>query len=245
MHKLLAAVLCFCAMLCSTPIVYAKDFNPREVVVPITIKAHKVTTIKDNEEPKTEYTMRYGSGVIISPGYIITNAHVLGDASPTASIEFHRMNSPRIYSATVVSISKKLDLMLLHSDDAKCPCAPTAELPPVVDQEVISVGFPKFSDSDMQILEHGHFQGFETTFEDGGPSLLSTGPASFGSSGGALFGLYGKEYKLIGILDAIPTLPGHENKAAVPVMWLSYAIPIPIVIDFINSSLSVMHRPPK
>jgi hypothetical protein len=160
----------------------------------------------------TERPMSYGSGVVIAPGRVITNCHVLARAK---SIQVRREN---------VTYEGKLE----HADVERDLCqisvagftAPPVELGSIdhlkVGQRAYAIGNPqRFA----LTLSEGLISGLRGE-DPRVPPIQTTAPISPGSSGGGLFDADGK---LVGITTLI--FVGRERLAqsinfALPADWI-------------------------
>ena len=162
-----------------------------------------------------------GSGLIISSdGYIVTNAHVIKDASKVMV----RLTDRRQLEAEVVGTDKPIDVALLKVDAEDLPTAKTGDPSELeVGDWVAAIGSPF---------------GFENSITAGivsakGRSLPTDNYVNFiqtdvavnpGNSGGPLFNLDGK---VVGINSQIYSKSGGF-------MGLSFAIPIDVVMNSVK-----------
>lgn len=159
-----------------------------------------------------------GSGVIISTGgYIITNNHVIEEASNITV----RLSDGSEYSATLVATDSRTDVAVIAitpSEGVELNAATIGSSSSLtLGQTVIAIGNPlgklggTVTDGIISSLER------EIAMEGSGTmTLLQTNAAvSPGNSGGGLFDLYGR---LVGIVNAKSTGEGVEG--------ISFAIPI-------------------
>jgi cytochrome c-type biogenesis protein CcmH/NrfG len=119
-----------------------------------------------------------GSGVVVQPGCIVSNKHVLGnEAKPRAK------HGSRRWAARITHVHPELDLCQLHVEALDAPAVSTRAYATLcVGERVYAIGAP---------------QGFDLTLSDGLISGLrkrrgidviqTTAPISKGSSGGGLF----------------------------------------------------------
>ncbi|MBF0281877.1 MAG: trypsin-like peptidase domain-containing protein [Zetaproteobacteria bacterium] len=149
-----------------------------------------------------------GSGVIVSSdGYILTNFHVVRDASSLSVVVF-TPQGPREYPAMIVKMSEKTDLALLKiNSDVPLKVAVLANSDTIrVADEVIAIGSP-FGLG--QTVSQGIISAVRKTLIIEGVShedLLQTDAAiNQGNSGGPLFDVNGK---VVGINTAIYTPTG-------------------------------------
>ncbi len=167
-----------------------------------------------------------GSGVIISSdGYIVTNNHVVKDATKIEVV----LNDKRTYQAEVVGLDPNTDLALLKVKDKNLPFVSYGNSDDVkIGEWVLAVGNPFNLNStvtagiisakgrNINILEHNTAQGSLAPIE----SFLQTDAAvNPGNSGGALVNTSGE---LVGINTAIASNNGSYQ-------GYSFAIPVNIV----------------
>ena len=167
-----------------------------------------------------------GSGVIISnDGYIVTNNHVVKDASKIEVV----LNDKRSYQAEVIGLDPNTDLALLKVKDKNLPFVSYGNSDDVkIGEWVLAVGNPFNLNStvtagiisakgrNINILEHNTMQGGLAPIE----SFLQTDAAvNPGNSGGALVNTSGE---LVGINTAIASNNGSYQ-------GYSFAIPVNIV----------------
>lgn len=158
-----------------------------------------------------------GSGVIISSdGYIITNNHVIEDATKITV----RLTDKSEYEATLIGTDDVADIAVIKikpSDDVRLSVAVMGNSDNiVVGESVIAIGNPLGSlggtvtDGIVSALDR------EVSIEGTTMNLLQTNAAiNPGNSGGGLFNLYGE---LIGVVNAKYSSTGIEG--------LGFVIPI-------------------
>lgn len=167
-----------------------------------------------------------GSGVIISQdGYIVTNNHVVNDASKIEVV----LNDKRTYSAEVIGTDPNTDLALLrikekdlpfvnygNSDDVKVGEWVLAVGNPFNLNSTVTAGIVSAKGRNINILEHNAQGGNLAPIE----SFIQTDAAvNPGNSGGALVSTTGD---LVGINTAIASNNGSYQ-------GYSFAIPVNIV----------------
>ncbi|MFN3962001.1 MAG: S1C family serine protease [Fimbriimonadaceae bacterium] len=166
-----------------------------------------------------------GSGVIISPdGYIVSNAHVVGNAT-LIRVE---LSDERAFQAKVVGVDPRSDLALLKVD------ANGLQAIELGDSDTVEIG--------QWVMALGNPLGFENTLSVGVISALGrelpTGDTTTlinaiqtdaainpGNSGGALCDAQGR---LIGINTAIASQTGNS-------VGLGFAIPVARVREVVNA----------
>ena len=150
-----------------------------------------------------------GSGVVVGPEQVITNCHVLREAS---SVAIHRGNVS--YGAELEFPDPERDLCQLKVKELTAPAVSLGELSSVkIGQRVYAVGSPRglqltLTDGLVSSLRGG---------DDGNKPFIQTSAAiSPGSSGG---GLFDAEGRLIGI-TTFQRVDGQQLNFAVPVDWV-------------------------
>jgi len=154
-----------------------------------------------------------GSGVVIdSPGWILTNAHVVEGSE---AVHFRTLDGDD-GDATIVGVDRDLDVALLRA-----PGAAALRPIPLGDSDTVDVGDWVVAIGSPFGLHHSVTAGIVSAkardIDDSGFDLLQTDVAiNPGSSGGALLDLKGS---LIGVTTAIVSAAG-EN------IGLNFAVPI-------------------
>lgn len=129
----------------------AASAEPRDSVVKIEVTARR----PDLARPwaKRSPSKSSGSGVMISGGRLLTNAHVVNYAS---QIEVQPNGSSTKHSAKVVAIAPNIDLALLEFEDASVAATiPQMEIEPALPElrrQVTVLGYPMGGD-DLSITE--------------------------------------------------------------------------------------------
>ena len=192
-------------MLVCTP---AAALDPSEVFARVAPSVWAVRGLDANEKP-----IVYGSGVVIAPGRVVTNCHVLAKAK---AIQVRRSNVA--YFGKLEHADVERDLCIIAITDFNA--APVAVVPLAsvrVGQRAYAVGNPERLDL---TLSEGLISGLRS--ED--PTLLpvqTTAPISPGSSGGGLFDDQGR---LIGITTLVvlgrAKIAQNLNFAA-PAEWIA------------------------
>ena len=158
-----------------------------------------------------------GSGFIISPdGYILTNAHVVDDASEVTV----RMSDRHELSATVIGIDRKSDVAVIKVDAKNLPTVTFGDPSKVKPGEwVVAIGSP-FG------LENSVTAGIVSATsralpnDNYTPFIQTDVPVNPGNSGGPLFNMRGE---VIGINSQIYSQSGGY-------MGISFAIPIDVAV---------------
>jgi serine protease Do len=158
-----------------------------------------------------------GSGFIITAdGYILTNAHVVADASEVTV----RMNDRRELSASVVGIDRRSDVAVIKVDAKNLPTVTLGDPAKVKPgQWVVAIGSP-FG------LENSVTAGIVSATSRALPNdnyvpfIQTDVPVNPGNSGGPLFNMRGE---VIGINSQIYSQSGGY-------MGISFAIPIDVAV---------------
>ena len=154
-----------------------------------------------------------GSGFIVSPdGYILTNAHVVGDASQVTV----KLTDRREFRAKVVGVDRRSDVAVIKIDAKSLPTVRLGDASTLKPgQWVVAIGSPfNFENS----VTAGIVSATARTLgpDSPVPFIQTDVPVNPGNSGGPLFNLNGE---VVGINSQIYTRSGGF-------MGLSFAIPI-------------------
>lgn len=201
-----ATLLCAIAGAASTQ-AGAQVLSPDQIFEKVSPSVWAVRGLDASERP-----FSYGSGVVIAPGRLITNCHVLARAK---AIQVRRDNVS--YEAKLEHADVERDLCELSVKGFAAPAVEFGSIEGLkVGQRAYAVGNPqKFA----LTLSEGLISGLRT--EDSRvPPIQTTAPISPGSSGGGLFDAQGR---LVGITTLI--FVGRERLAqsinfAIPVDWI-------------------------
>ena len=161
-----------------------------------------------------------GSGVIMDDGFIVTNHHVIQDATITRIV----LQDGRIYDTEIVGSDAYSDLAVLKIDIEGLPPIEFGSTDDVIiGQFAVAVGNPLGQDGGAS-LTTGVISALSRTVEVGDQSplygmLQTDAPITSGSSGGALVDAEGN---LIGITSAIGVGRGGAE-------GIGYAIPVELV----------------
>jgi hypothetical protein len=130
------------------------------------------------------------SGTMIAPHLFLTAKHCVAAEMVVFKADGHS------FPAVLLKASHEADVVLL-STEADCPCVPVGKTQPVVDTKIVSVGFPRYSDLRVQVIEEGRVQGY------GAEWMVTTTAVIPGKSGGGIF-QQGKtgEWELVGVMSA-------------------------------------------
>lgn len=148
------------------------------------------------------------SAIMVAPGRVITNCHVLGKALRAAVAR-----AGEGVGAELVAADHRRDLCLLRNDALR---AAVARIAPA---DSVSVGDPVFAVG----FTAGRFAFSEGTVEavyamDGGHVIRTTAGFSAGASGG---GLFDRDGRLVGLLTFYRHGAGGSAYFAVPAQWVS------------------------
>ena len=174
--------------------------------------------------PQQRKSAAMGSGFIISSdGYILTNNHVISDASEISV----RLNDRREYKAAVVGADPRSDLALLKIDETDLPSVRLAAPHSLkVGEWVVAIGSPfglDYSASAGIVSAIG--RSIPTARgEDYVPFIQTDVAINPGNSGGPLFNLKGE---VVGINSQIYTRSGGS-------IGLSFAIPVSVAAEVIT-----------
>jgi len=176
-------------------------------------------------QPRGGVPMRgLGSGFIVSPdGVIMTNAHVVADAS-TVTV---KLTDRREYKAKVIGLDKASDIAVLKIDAKNLP---TVKLPAAdevqVGEWVLAIGSPYGFENTVTA---GIVSAKSRTLPDGSyvPFIQTDVAVNPGNSGGPLFNLKGE---VIGINSQIYSRSGGSQ-------GVSFAIPIDVAMNVENQIL--------
>ncbi|MFB3146743.1 MAG: Do family serine endopeptidase [Nitrospirales bacterium] len=169
-----------------------------------------------------------GSGVIISPeGYIVTNNHVVEDASKITVTTF----SGKEYTGKIIGTDPKTDLAVIKIEGDDLPFVSWSSETLKVGNLVLAVGSPfglKSSVTMGIISALGRGNVGITEYED---FIQTDAPINPGNSGGPLINMNGE---IVGINTAIFSRTGGSE-------GIGFAIPVDIVKDITNSLIQTGH----
>lgn len=203
-HSLVVAVgTALCALLPVT----ARALAPDQVFEKVSPSVWAVRGLDSTERP-----MSYGSGVVIGPGKVITNCHVLAKAK---AIQVRRENVS--YEGKLEHADAERDLCIISVAGFTAPAVEMGSIDNLkVGQRAYAVGNPqRFA----LTLSEGLISGLRGE-DPRVPPIQTTAPISPGSSGG---GLFDADAKLVGITTLI--FVGRERLAqsinfALPADWI-------------------------
>lgn len=187
-----------------------------------TVHSRPNYTLPWQNHPKREST---GTGFVVHDRLILTNAHVVADAT---YVLVKRHGSGTKYRADVQAVGHDCDLALLSVDDESFWSAPTAMLPlelgpvPELQQGVVVVGYPTGGDntsvtsgvvSRVEVAQYAHAASHLMACQ-------IDAAINPGNSGGPAL----QNDQVVGV--AFQNLPGAEN--------IGYIIPTPVVQHFLS-----------
>ncbi|MBS1208882.1 MAG: protease Do [Proteobacteria bacterium] len=214
-EKQAAVVVNISATRIQTP-VKAPFLRPQRDGVPEWLRRMLPSMPEEPDEPDDDRAV--GSGFVIgSEGYILTNAHVVEDASEILV----RFNDKREYLARLVGTDKRTDIALLKVDASSLPQARLGNPARLrVGDWVLAIGSPFGFDSTVTA---GIVSAKGRSLPDDGlvPFIQTDVAINPGNSGGPLFNLQGE---VVGINSQIYSRTGGF-------MGLSFAIPIDVAMD--------------
>ena len=179
--------------------------SPQDVYAKASPSVVSVVSINSRGRPTSS-----GSGVVIAPGTVATNWHVVEGAS-TLTVRWKETN----YSAELTLDRRDRDLAILRVSGLNAPVIKFGAADKVkIGQSVYAIGAP----SGLELsLTNGLVSGLRAV--EGGKLVQTSAPISPGSSGG---GLFDEESKLIGITTLKLAGDGQEGLGfALPVDWVS------------------------
>jgi serine protease Do len=158
-----------------------------------------------------------GSGFIVAPeGYILTNAHVVADASEVTV----RLTDRREFTAKVVGVDRRTDVAVIKIDGKDLPTVRIGDPNRLRPGEwVVAIGSPFGFDNSVTA---GIVSALSRSLPDGQytPFIQTDAAVNPGNSGGPLFNMAGE---VVGINSQIYSRTGGF-------MGISFAIPIDIAI---------------
>lgn len=172
---------------------YSQKYNAEKIYKKTNEAVVKIFTYHDDNTRHGQ-----GSGVIIKDrGWIVTNHHLVGDAS----ILFAEHNGKQIQLDSIIAIDAKKDILILkfrfHDETSvrqKIPSIKIRESKSLkVGQKVFAIGSPYGFEN---TITEGIISGLRTAFDNSQSYIQISAPISPGSSGGAILNEKGE---LIGI----------------------------------------------
>ena len=218
-----ALALALILSLLSLPARAARQPVPVERAV---VKVFTVATAPSYDQPwqTRPQEMQIGSGVVIAPNQVLTNAHVVANAT---YVQLQRQGDPNKYPARVVLAGHEADLALLEVADPKFSAGviplEIGEMPKVRDQ-VLAYGFPvggdmlSITEGVVSRIEMGQYSHCLRKL----PQIQIDAPINPGNSGGPVI----KDGRIVGI--AFQGIGAAEN--------VGYMIPPMIVRHFLEDA---------
>src|SRR5689334_11161528 len=166
-------------------------------------------------------TQSTGSGFIISPdGYIVTNAHVVDDASEVTV----RLSDKREFVAKVIGSDSRTDVSLLKIDAKDLPRVAIGDPDKLkVGEWVVAIGKP-FGLENTMTAGIVSAKGRDLPQENLVPFIQTDVAINPGNSGGPLFNMKGE---VVGINSLIYSRTGGY-------MGLAFAVPIDVAMNAVN-----------
>ncbi len=161
----------------------------------------------------------FGTGVIIrTNGYIITNAHVVGDLENIIVI----LSNGKAYQARLKAIDEKTDLALVKIDKGGLTPATLGEMSDIkVGEEIVAIGTP-LSLTLRNSATKGIISGMNCSIQSDYRFIQSDAAINGGNSGGPIVNMQGK---VIGINTVKYSGVGVEGLAfSIPIDTVKYAI---------------------
>ncbi|WP_137936236.1 DegQ family serine endoprotease [Chitinivorax sp. B] len=171
------------------------------------------------QQPPREFQARsLGSGFIISnDGYIMTNAHVVGNADEITV----KLTDKREFKAKVIGTDERTDVALIKIDAKQLPTVRLGEPARLrVGEPVVAIGSP-FGFDNTVTSGIVSAKGRQLPDESFVPFIQTDAAVNPGNSGGPLFNMNGE---VVGINSQIYSRTGGF-------MGLSFAIPIDVAMD--------------
>jgi serine protease Do len=166
-------------------------------------------------------TQSTGSGFIVSPdGYIVTNAHVVDDASEVTV----RLSDKREFVAKVIGSDSRTDVSLLKIDAKDLPRVVIGDPDKLkVGEWVVAIGKP-FGLENTMTAGIVSAKGRDLPQENLVPFIQTDVAINPGNSGGPLFNMKGE---VVGINSLIYSRTGGY-------MGLAFAVPIDVAMNAVN-----------
>jgi hypothetical protein len=192
----------------------ALALQPTQVFDKVSGSVWVVRALDASERPFAQ-----GSAVVIAPGKLVTNCHVLAKA---VTVQVRRENVT--FDAKLEHADTGRDLCILQVARFDAPAVQVAQMGALrVGQRVYAIGTPRGLEA---TLSEGLISGLRTVFENprlekvSSEVIQTTAPISPGSSGG---GLFDEEGRLVGITSFVE-LNAQNINYALPADWIS-AVP--------------------
>jgi hypothetical protein len=183
----------------------AHGLEPTQVFDKVSPSVWIVRTFDGNERPVGQ-----GSAVVIGPGRLITNCHVLAKSK---QVMVRRRNV--MYEAKLEHADAPRDLCMLQVEGFGAPAVEVRRVSEVkVGEKVFAIGNPR----GLEVtLSEGLISGLRGEWADGSHVVQTTAPISPGSSGG---GLFDAEGRLVGI-TTFQRRDSQNINFALPADWIA------------------------
>ncbi len=183
----------------------AHGLEPTEVFEKVSPSVWLVRTFDGSERPVGQ-----GSAVVIGPGKLVTNCHVLAKSKV---VMVRRRNV--MYEAKLEHADAPRDLCLLQVEGFTAPPVRLGSVAAIkVGEKAYAIGNPRGFEV---TLSEGLISGLRGEWTDGSDVIQTTAPISPGSSGG---GLFDREGRLIGI-TTFSRRDSQNINFALPVDWIA------------------------
>ncbi len=204
-HSIRSALFC-----CATLVATCSRVGAMDAEQVFDKAAPSVVTVESQDA--NGVLLSFGSGVVVAPGEIITNCHVLRDG-----VLLHVKKEGHSASAYLHFSDKARDLCQLQANQATAFTRPVRAIIAMSDlrvgQHVYAIGAPRGLEL---TLSDGLISGLRHSAGGSVQLIQTTAPVSPGSSGG---GLFDQDGRLVGITTFV--LKESQNlNFAVPAMWV-------------------------
>jgi hypothetical protein len=202
--RLLLISFCLTAVLSRAGLAAEPSLEPEQLFERLSPSVWLIETFDARNQPVAK-----GSGVVIGPGSVVTNCHVLAKSRRVSVV---RENVS--YGATLEHADPERDLCQLKVTNFPAPSVTLASGDlPRIGARVYAIGSPRGLD---QTLSDGLVSGIRRVDSDGFLAIQITVPISPGSSGGGLFDSRGR---LIGI-TTFGLRDSQNLNFALPASWI-------------------------
>lgn len=175
-----------------------------------------------------------GSGVVIGPGRVLTNAHVVG--FKTGTVDLYLAGDWKAVTGTVEKVSNTTDLALVQFAEqaTKPPAVPLAPSRPGQGATVFTIGYPFLLEGDPT-LSWGYVSAAHRSItldkDDGTSWRLDVLQSSYASGGGASgSGVFDAAGALVGVHCAGRVRDERADE------FMSYAVPVDLVREFLGAA---------
>jgi len=190
---------------------YALAHRKEKSIEEIAKNAESTVFVRTYNSPERTQEVASGSGVVFSNGMILTNAHVV-DVAPRFGIVYDKNTGKDEYDTSgVLFYDSDIDLAILSSPNTSVKPVKLGDSSKVkVGQKIVTISSPEGIDYKNTVSE-GIISGLRNY--DGHNYIQITAAVSHGSSGGALYNMYGE---LIGIIT-LKDFDGESLNLAIPI----------------------------